>query len=253
MAINPYQLAGIDIIRDEQQKKLLHQQKEGHADVRIKKGQMKRQFQDELKTAMDRYKRKSKKGLFENAFGGFLGKLMDNPFMSTLMLSGVAPIYAGLLSGGKSLGQQKRLKKAAMELPEMEKWKNTFLGDSAIDAMSTIEDIQDASKVDPFKAITSGLTSYLLSDTLGGKTTTTDAAGNIIKDPSKVGKTGLFKGEGTFMERLFEKLDPKNMEANITASEAGGKAESLKTLLQGLSGGEDEDLLKFLTKDKAKY
>tara|TARA_R110002020_G_scaffold404277_1_gene614351 strand:- start:337 stop:1095 length:759 start_codon:yes stop_codon:yes gene_type:complete len=252
MAINPYQLANIEIARDEQTRKLASQQKQGQVNVSIHKGKMKREFQDELKTAMDKYKRKSKRGFFG---GGFLGKLLSNPFVSTLLLSGLNPLAAGLFSGVKSLGQQQKMRSAAMELPGMERWKNTFLRDPAMEAETTIEDIKDSSKINPLKAITSGLTSYLLSDALGGKTTTTDAAKSVIKDPTKIGKTGLFKGEGTFWDRLLEKLDPKNMEANLAVSEAGGKSEAIKTLIQGLGGkeGGDVDLLELLKQDKAKY
>ena len=59
MAINPYQLANIEITRDEQARKLASQQKQGQVDTSIHKGKMKRDFQDELKAAMDKYKSKS--------------------------------------------------------------------------------------------------------------------------------------------------------------------------------------------------
>lgn len=243
MAINPYELSNIDIQSDILQKRVLAQQKEGKFETGAQKRKLKTKFEDEYKAALDKFKDRQKGGFFSKAFGP-IGKLFDNSILSTLLLSGVAPWAAGLTAGVGSFGKQKMARKAALKLPGMDKWKRTFLREPASKVEEQFEDIKEATKLNPLASITQGLTAAVLSDALGGKGTPEvldEATGEVVKE---AGKTGLFKGEGKFFDKLFEKINPKTMKANLAKSSVGQVADPLRFILGAAQG--DTDLASLL-------
>tara|TARA_R100001443_G_scaffold117084_2_gene139854 strand:- start:4049 stop:4906 length:858 start_codon:yes stop_codon:yes gene_type:complete len=188
--INPYELADIEIARDIAQKEAIQKQKEGAAQTVLQKSKLKKLFSKEQEDALARFKKKSK--------GGFFGGLFSNPLISTIV-STINPLAGAILTGASTAEQGIRTKKAASNLPGLEKWKNTFLREGA----EAQEDI--------YKKIKSNAPS-LVDSIIKGVTSgvTASATGKSMQEGFKavdkdIKLMGADKAEGKFFENLKKK------------------------------------------------
>ena len=179
MAVNPYQLAGVQrnllssLVESEQSKK------EQEAALGRHKGEMSEEFQKEVIEAQQKAeaalsKKRKKKGLlgaFESVSGllGLIPGIGALPILSSTLgaLGGMSAMYGQ----GRHAKKQAEIARQAMQLPGMEKWEGTFLGSKARDieaeSKSKFDEIARQSEMSMGDILTKGLTSGIASFATG--------------------------------------------------------------------------------------
>ena len=188
--INPYQLADIEISRDRAQREAIQKQQEGAAQTGLQKSKLKKLFSKEQEDALAKLKKDSK--------SGFFGGIFSNPLISTIV-STINPLAGAILTGASTAEQGIRAKKAASNLPGLEKWKNTFLREGA----EAQEDVYEKIKSDSpslVDSIIKGVTSGVAASATGKSMQ--EGLKAVDKDIKLIGAD---KAEGTFFENLKKK------------------------------------------------
>tara|TARA_R100001082_G_scaffold31099_2_gene15747 strand:+ start:2386 stop:3258 length:873 start_codon:yes stop_codon:yes gene_type:complete len=159
MAYGAY--SGVDTLQNQVQAQAeLEEAKKGQqAAVTAQKKKMSSEFQEQLKAAQDRAKKKAKKksGLFKalNFAGMFLGPM--------------GQAITGAVSGGLQAKQQRDAMKELMKGPQFERFKGTFLGDMAQEQMQMAKDQQQAAGASLLGGLMGGITGFAGGKLLGGK------------------------------------------------------------------------------------
>ena len=211
MAVNPYQLAGVQsnllssLMESEQSKK------EQEAALGMQKGKMGEKFQKELIAAQQEAEAELSKKRKKKGFSGFLESIVP-------LLGFIPGVGTGLSAGLGALGgmfsmkeqsehaqKQTEAARQAMKLPGMSKWKDTFLGQRARDVEAEskrkFDEMARAAEVstgDLFKkGLTSGISSYAMGkvgEKIGGAIE--GAKADVLLPASEVSKKGLEKLQG---------------------------------------------------------
>ena len=188
--INPYQLADIEISRDRAQREAIQKQQEGAAQTGLQKSKLKKLFSKEQEDALAKLKKDSK--------SGFFGGIFSNPLISTIV-STINPLAGAILTGASTAEQGIRAKKAASNLPGLEKWKNTFLREGA-EAQVDVYDIIKSDSPSLVDSIIKGVTSGVAASATGKSMQ--EGLKAVDKDIKLIGAD---KAEGTFFENLKKK------------------------------------------------
>ena len=191
-------------------------------DASVRKGELKDEFLDERDAAYEKLKKESEGGFFSNPlakmFAGFI------PGMKEIMM--LDTFYRG-----------DKLKSTIDKLPGFERFKGTFLGDSAREQKNIFEDM----KMDTKDVILPGITDYVGGRIMGKATE--ELPGMLKEEFKDFGVKDIWSSEDSgFFEKLFE-TGKKSFEIPKKLSEVGGEiadkyqqeALSKEKLLQALN------------------
>jgi len=159
MAYGAY--SGVDTLQNQQlaQAELAEAKKGQQAAVLSQKKKMTSEFQEQIKAAQDRARKKAKKrgGLFKalNFAGMFLGPM--------------GQALTGAVSGGLQAKQSRDAMKELMKGPQFDRFKGTFLGDMANQQMQAAKDQQQSAGASLLGGLMGGLTGFAGGKLMGGK------------------------------------------------------------------------------------
>ena len=184
----------------------------------IKKKEMASEFEEQLKAAEERAKKKAKKGkgLFKalNFAGMFLGP--------------AGQAITGALSGGLQAKQQRDALKELMKGPQFKKYKGTFLGDLAQQQLDAAKDMQQASGAALLAGVLGGAGGFLGGKALGGEGMKSGFFKDVFKSTPQAG-AGLWHTAGSGASDMMNLANP-SMRMGIAST----KATPFKTFFQNV-------------------
>ena len=187
---NPYLASNVQVLSDLAQTSAKKDIQEAFSETGIQKGKLKKQFTKEQEEALEKFKKKSKGGIF-----GALSKFAP-------ILGMINPLAGALASGIGTAGVGIKTRKAAKDLPGMEGWKTTFLSDPAKAHESAYKEMKESAP-SILDSLVSGAISGVTAHSMG------EATQGAFKGDESIKMFGGNKTKGKFFENLKKKLGPE--------------------------------------------